>query len=255
MKFTHGICAITLTASAAAWAQMTPAEAPKPPVRVPACLASTTDNVHTFYLHNVSQPAEANEIYTALRNMLPADAKSYLTPSENTIMICAGPDQIALALAQKMLNDLDRLKKDYRLTYTVTEMDGGKRVSSEHYTMVVAPNQSMTLKQGSKVPIATGSYAPDTSSLQTQFTYLDVGMAFDATITPMENGVSLKTNVEQSSIADEKSGVGPQDPIVRQVSLKSISILTPGKPLMLGSLDIPNSARRLDIEVMAEQLP
>jgi type II secretory pathway component GspD/PulD (secretin) len=256
MKFTHGICAITLAASAAlpaAWAQTTPAEAPKPPMHVPACPASTTDNVHTFYLHNVSQPAEANEIYTALRNMLPPDAKSYLTPSENTIMICAGPDQIALA--QKMLTDLDRPKKDYRLTYTVTEMDGGKRVSSEHYTMVVAPNQSMTLKQGSKVPIATGSYTPDTSSLQTQFTYLDIGMAFDATLTSMENGVSLKTNIEQSSIADEKSGVGPQDPIVRQVSLKSISILTPGKQLMLGSLDIPNSTRRLDIEVMAELLP
>ncbi len=256
MKLTHGICAITLAASVAlpaASAQTTPTEAPKPPMHVSACPTSTIDNVHTFYLHNISQPFEANEIYTALRNILPADSKSYLAPSVNAITICTGPDQIALA--QKMLNELDRPRKDYRLTYTVTEMDGGKRVSSEHYTMVVTANQATTLKQGSKVPVATGTYATDTSSLQTQFTYLDIGMAFEATLTSMGNGVSLKSNVEQSSIADEKSGVGPQDPIVRQVSMKSISILTPGKPLMLGSLDVPNSTRRLDIEVMVEPLP
>ena len=56
----------------------------------------------------------------------------------------------------------------------------------------------------------------------------------------------------QSSIAEEKSGVGEQDPIVRQTVLEGSSILAPGKPLTLGSLDIPGSTRRLEVEVVLE---
>ncbi|MEO8737178.1 MAG: hypothetical protein ABI380_11635, partial [Edaphobacter sp.] len=57
---------------------------------------------------------------------------------------------------------------------------------------------------------------------------------------------------EQSSIAEQVSGVGSQDPIIRQTVLASTSFLTSDKPLVLGSLDIPGSTRRLDVEVVME---
>jgi hypothetical protein len=162
---------------------------------------------------------------------------------------------------QKLLNDVDRPKKTYRLTYTITEMEGGKRVGTQHFAMVVASGQPTKLKQGSKVPVATGSYSTNASGanangsgVQTQFTYLDVGMNFEATLDEFTNGVRLRSSVEQLSVAEEKSGVGAQDPIVRQTSLAGASFLSPGKPLMLGSLDIPGSTRHLDIEVVMEQL-
>ena len=83
-------------------------------------------------------------------------------------------------------------------------------------------------------------------------TYIDVGMNFDATLDEFANGVRLRSKVEQSSIAEEKSGVGAQDPIVRQTVMESTSFLTQGKPLMLGSVDIPGSTRHLDVEVVME---
>jgi len=46
--------------------------------------------------------------------------------------------------------------------------------------------------------------------------------------------------------------VGAQDPIVRQTVMESTSFLTQGKPLMLGSVDIPGSTRHLDVEVVME---
>jgi hypothetical protein len=123
--------------------------------------------------------------------------------------------------------------------------------------MVVASGQKTTLKQGSRVPIATGSYAPNGSpnpGQQTQFTYLDVGMNFDAGLDEFDNGVRLLSSVEQSGVAEQNSIAGVQEPVIRQTSLKGAAYLAPGKPLTLGSLDIPGSTRHLDIEVVMEQL-
>ena len=215
----------------------------------------------TFYLKNASQQADANEIVTCLRNILSAESKVFLVSSENAIVVRATPE--LLAVTQALLNDLDRPKKTYRLTYTVSEMDGTKRVGVQHFAMVVVSGQQSTLKQGSRVPIATGSYnavatsgdSPRPAGMQTQFTYLDIGMNFDATLTATENGAMLKSSIEQSSVAPETSGVGPQDPVVRQTSLRGMFFVTPNKPLVLGAVDIPGSTRHLDVEVIMEPLP
>jgi type II secretory pathway component GspD/PulD (secretin) len=238
------------------------APAPPKPATDAAPVRSNSDFVQrTLYLNNAVQSSDANEMVTALRNILRPEDKLYLVANQNAVVMNASPDQIALA--QKILSEIDRPKRTYRLTYTVTEMDAGKRLGVQHFSMVVASGQNTTLKQGSRVPIATGSYnavatsgeSPRPAGMQTQFTYLDVGMNFDASLEEFANGVRLRSNIEQSSVAEEKSGVGEQDPIVRQTSLKGAAYITPGKPLVLGSLDISGSTRHLDIEVVMEQLP
>jgi hypothetical protein len=37
--------------------------------------------------------------------------------------------------------------------------------------------------------------------------------------------------------------------------LSNTSLLVPGKPVTLGSLDLPDTTRHIDIEVTAEQAP
>ncbi len=178
----------------------------------------------TFYLTNATQYNDANEITVA-------------------------------ALAQKVISDLDRPKKTYRLTFITVETDGSKRIGVQHFSMIVAAGQRTVMKQGSKVPIATGSYsATGNTGAQTQFTYVDVGMNFDATLEELANGGRLRSKVEQLSIAEQTSGVGVADPIIRQSSLEGTSFLTLGKPLVLGSIDIPGSTRHLDVEVVMEQV-
>jgi hypothetical protein len=85
-------------------------------------------------------------------------------------------------------------------------------------------------------------------------TYLDIGMNFDASLDESPSGTRLRTKVEQLGVAEEKSGVGFPDPIIRQTALEGTSILTSGKPLILGSLDVPGSTRHLDVEVVMELL-
>jgi Bacterial type II/III secretion system short domain len=216
------------------------------------CANESAGAERTFYLNNAVQQADANEIVTALRNFLDACNKVYLVASQNAIVVRASPEN--MALTQKLLNELDRPKKSYRLTYTITEMDGTRRISSQQFAMIVASGQKTTLKQNSRVPAATGSYSAG-GSVQTQFTYIDVGINFDATLDEFANGARLRTLIDQSAVVPQEKDAAVQQPVIRHATLEGASFLAPGKPLMLGSLDIPGSTRRLDVEVVMAQLP
>ena len=68
----------------------------------------------------------------------------------------------------------------------------------------------------------------------------------------MLDGESLHSKVIQTSVAEEKSVVGAQDPILRQTVLDGTSDLTVGKAMVLGALDIPGSTRHEEIAVAWE---
>lgn len=261
-KFAGGILGMTLALALMGpnlWGQTgestVPAEKANSASRQEVTANARVDSrpVQTFYLTNVSGQNDANEVTIALRNLLTPEVRIFLVPNQNAITMRGTPDQ--LALAQKIISDLDRSRRTYRLTYTIVEMDGGKRLGVQHFAMIVTPGQRAVLKQGSRVPIATGSYgASGNAGAQTQFTYVDVGMNFDATMDELSNGARLRSKVEQLSIAEQTSGVGVADPIIRQTTLEGTSFLTLGKPLVLGSIDIPGSTRRLEVEVAMEQV-
>ena len=260
-KFATALYAVALLAGSTGSLAFAQTAATKPAEDTAAAKSAATPQMHcaeetngperTFYLNNTFQQTDANEIVAALRNMLEACDKVYLLSSQNAIVVRAGAEN--MALAQKLLTDLDRAKKTYRLTYPVTEMDGTKRIGSQHFAMVLTSGQETSLKLGNKFPIVTEAATPP---LQTQFTYIDIGMNFDATLTEMGQNAMLKSSVDDTSVAPQKSDIGGvQEPIVRQATLKGESLLTPGKPLMLGSVDIPGSTSHLDVEVVMEPLP
>jgi hypothetical protein len=199
----------------------------------------------TLYLTNLTQQNDANELLTDLRNMLPS-AKTYYVPSQSAISMRASAEDIALA--RKILADLDKTKKIYRLTYTMTEKDSGKTIGVQHFSIIVASGSMSVLKQGSRVPVGTNT----SSAGSNEVTYLDLGQEIQASLDGYLDGVRLRTKVVQSSIAEERSSVGTPDPIIRQTTLEGTSTLVQGKPLVLGSLDVPGSTRQQEVEVVAE---
>jgi len=80
--------------------------------------------VQTFYLTNPSQASDANEIHTAIRNILPPDAKTYLVASQNAIIVRGTSDQ--LTLVQKLVNDLDRTKAEVVVDVAILEVNRDK---------------------------------------------------------------------------------------------------------------------------------
>jgi hypothetical protein len=200
----------------------------------------------TLYLTNLTQESDANEIVTDLRNMLP-NARAYYVASQAAISLRASPEDVALA--QKILSDLDKTKKIYRLTYTMTDKDGGKTIGVQHFSFIIASGSRTDFKQGSRVPVATRSTSGNVAA---DMTYLDVGQEIDASLDGYLDGVRLRTKVVQSSVAEDRSAVGPQDPVIRQITLEGTSTLVQGKPLVLGSLDVPGSTRHQEVEVVSE---
>lgn len=208
------------------------------------------DPLRTYRLQAGSAPNDANELLTGLRQMLNPSCKLYLVPSENIIMLRC--DEAQLLLADQIVHELDKPKPNYRLTYTVVESENGKRIGVQHFAMAMIPGARTTLKDGSKVPVATGSYSSGNTAAQTQFTYVDVGLNFDATLTVGAGGLLLKSNIEQSASAEDRTIAGVTEPIIRQAVLTGSSTLQVGKPLTLGSLDVAASTRHLDVEVLLE---
>jgi len=238
----HPFVALTLgclTACAVARAQTADIKA--------ADVKPDTETYQTLYLTNLTQQNDLNDIQTDLRNMLPK-AHLFGMPSQNAISIRATPEDIQIA--QNILADLDRGKKLYRLTFTINESDSGKHTGAQSIALIVASGGKTTFKQGARVPIVTGVSGDPASGTQVQ--YMDVGLNIEASADGYMDGLRLRSKIEQTNVADEKSGIGMQDPIVRQTVLDDTSTLTPGKSLILGSLDVPGTTRKQEIEVVAE---
>ncbi|HMG84091.1 MAG TPA: hypothetical protein VK574_00020 [Terracidiphilus sp.] len=198
----------------------------------------------TLYLTNLTEVREANDAVTDLRNMLPK-AKIYHVESANAISMYATAED--LAKAQKILADIDRPRKTYRLTYTIGD---GDSAHATHLVAVVAQWSKTMLKQGARVPIVTGSYGKGTDE-NTQVQYQDIGLNLDATLEGSGDGLRLRTKIEQTSVAEEKSNVGIQDPLLHQSVLECESIVVMGKPIMLGSMELAGGMR-MEVSVVAE---
>ena len=272
--------------------------------------------VQTFYLTNAAQQADANEIVTALRNVLAAEDKVYLVASQNAIVMRAPPEH--LVLAEKLLNDLDRTRAEVVVdvailevnrdkirnlgitlpqsfgitpqaspnatttsTSTSTNTTTGATGTSSNFTLNTLANinatnfavtigggtlnallsdadtrvlqnpsiratdgQQATLKIGSRIPIATGSYSAGAATgitagigVQTQFTYLDVGVNIDMTPTiHLDREVSLKLSVEVSNQAGSVTISGVTEPIIGQRSDKTTIQLRDGEPCLLAGI-------------------
>jgi type II secretory pathway component GspD/PulD (secretin) len=218
----------------------------------PADAKSSADSYQTLYLTNLTSHNDSDDIQTDLRNMLP-QAKLFYVPSQSAISIRGSAEDISLA--QKIVSDLDRNKKTYRLTYTITDIESGKRAAPQRFSIIAASGTKTDLKQGSKVPIVIGTYAETgPASQNSQVQYQDIGFEIEVSLNTYLDSVRLLTKMGESSVAEEKSGVGAQDPIFRQTTLEGTSTLVLGKPLVLGSLDIPGTTRRQEVDVVAEAI-
>ena len=236
--------AIALTAitfPCAAIAQPTNNDSKSPEPRGP-------ETSETIYLSNTTGPADLNDIQTALRNNF-TRIRIYGVATRYALTIRGTAEE--LQGAKKMIAELDRPKKIYRVTYNVSDVENGKRTTTKHYSLTVTAGVKTMFRQGNRVPIVTGMSGEGTAAAaqSSQIQYVDVGLNIDANI----EGTALHTKIEQSGITEERSGVVAPDPVISQTMLEGTSALT-GKPVVLGSLDVPGTTRRQEIEVVTEPL-
>jgi general secretion pathway protein D len=103
--------------------------------------------------------------------------------------------------------------------------------------------QRATLKIGQKIPIATGSYSAGVATgvanlgVQTQFTFVDVGVNIDITPTVhLDREISLKMRVEVSQQNGSQTISGVTEPIIGQRILEQVIQLKEGEPSILAGI-------------------
>jgi general secretion pathway protein D len=103
--------------------------------------------------------------------------------------------------------------------------------------------QRATMKIGSRIPIATGSYNAGVSTgvasigVQTQFTYIDIGVNIDITPTVhFDREITLKLKIEVLSHISDQNISGVVEPVIGQRSSEQVITLKDGEPSLLSGI-------------------
>jgi general secretion pathway protein D len=112
--------------------------------------------IKTFYLSNLSQPTELQDIVNAMRTILEVSRIQQLL-SQGAIVVRGTPDQ--LALAQKMVDDLDRPKPEVLIEVAVMQVSRDKI-----HTLGINPPTSATVALQPNINTSSSSSSSPGSS-------------------------------------------------------------------------------------------
>ena len=158
---------------------------------------------------------------------------------------------LMLAPALMRANDSREPGHSYRLDFTISELEDGKKINSRQYSINLNSGEANEIKIGTRVPV---------EAKQGEFQYLDVGTSIwcrlrDSTdIAWLANDVMLQVRSDLSNFAIPDQQAQSTRPIIRQVKIDSSAIATVGKQMVVGSADDPNSKRQFQVEVMVTRL-
>jgi hypothetical protein len=142
----------------------------------------------------------------------------------------------------------------YRLDFSFYELEDGKKINTRRYSLdMTTSGGAKTSRIGTKVPVATGTDSPGRS---TNFQYMDVGTTIWADLSgPMRGEVRLDVNTNVSDLDMRQHDRSPATPpVVRHIEISGGTLLVTGKPILIGSMDDPNSNRQFQLEVTATKL-
>jgi general secretion pathway protein D len=113
--------------------------------------------IKTFYLANLSQPTELQDVVNAMRQILEISRIQPL-PSQGAIVVRGTPDQIALA--QKLIGDLDRAKPEVIVDVAVLQINRDKSRTlgiNPPTSATVALQNNLTTSTNTTTTVNTGA--------------------------------------------------------------------------------------------------
>jgi general secretion pathway protein D len=117
--------------------------------------------IKTFYLSNLSQTSELQDVVNVLRTLLEI-SKIQQVPSQGSIVVRGTPDQVALA--QKLVDDLDKAKPEVLIDVAVMQVSRDKS-----HTLGINPptNISVALQPNVNTSSSSSSSSSTTSTSST----------------------------------------------------------------------------------------
>ncbi len=112
--------------------------------------------IKTFYLSNLSQPTELQDVVNAMRTILEVSRIQQL-PSQGAIVVRGTPDQVALA--QKLVDDLDKAKPEVLVEVAVMQVSRDRA-----HTLGINPPTSVTVQLQPNISSTTTGTGTGTST-------------------------------------------------------------------------------------------
>jgi len=184
---------------------------------------------------------------TMLKKILFAGALIGVLMLPPAVMRATGQD----APAPKRAADVSEPGHSYRLDFTLSELEDGKKMNSREYSMSLNAGDQNEIKIGTRVPVEVK---------QSEIQYLDVGtniwsrLRDRADVQWLSNDVMLNIRSELSNFAIPDQQAQGMRPTIRQIRIDSSVIATPGKQMIVGSADDPNSKRQFQLEVLVTKV-
>lgn len=146
----------------------------------------------------------------------------------------------------------------YRLDFTVEELGAdGKPTNSRSYSTSVGTDlrETMSIRTGSRVPIATGPSVSDANGKEIpQFQYQDLGVNFDVRdVREIGRQLSLNLTASLTGLAGSSDSVTRQ-PVIRQNRWQGYVLIPIGKQSVVFSSDSLDSKGSTRILVTATPL-
>jgi general secretion pathway protein D len=113
----------------------------------------------TFYLQNLSQPTELQDVVNAIRSVLDVQRVQQLL-SQNAVVVRGTPDQIALA--EKLVDDLDKARPEVIIDIAVMQVSKDKS-----RTLGLSPPTSATVTLQSNINTTTPTTTTGTTTTST----------------------------------------------------------------------------------------
>jgi hypothetical protein len=161
-------------------------------------------------------------------------------PSKSSAPTEPAPDAKQKSVEQKTL-------EAYHLDFSINEFEDGKKINSRQYALNLISNESDEIKIGTRIPVETK---------EGEFQYVDVGTNISAQLRESRGQTILVVRAEVSNFAISEQGLDKPDPhpALRQLKVSGSAPLPLAKPMVMDSVDDPNSKRQFQLEVMATKL-
>ena len=159
--------------------------------------------IKTFYLSNLSQPTELQDVVNAMRTILEVSRIQQL-PSQGAIVVRGTPDQ--MALAQKLVDDLDRAKPEVLVEVAVMQVSRDKA-----HTLGINPPTSVSVQLQNNINTSSSSTSTtSTSTTSSSSTGINLNTIANLNATDFQVTIPQATATTLMSDSDTKLIQNPQ---------------------------------------------
>jgi general secretion pathway protein D len=162
--------------------------------------------IKTFYLSNLSQPTELQDVVNAMRTILEVSRIQQL-PSQGAIVVRGTPDQVALA--QKLVDDLDKAKPEVLIDVAIMQVSRDKA-----HTLGINPPTSVTVALQNNVNTTPTGSGTGTGTSTTSSSTTGINLNTIANLNATDFQVTIPAATATALLSDSNTKI-IQNPQIR----------------------------------------